>query len=164
MDTENTDLKTLKTESNIKPEVTESKQEPINAPVTVAPVEKVKKPRKPLSEESKKKRADVLVRARQAKLDKLKQTTTTKKQEDIKPLVEPIINQILETKKAQKPPKVQPEAVAKKPKKSEDEKIMKKVQKKLQIEAVVEERLSEFKDELKQKKERNKTFSIKNLF
>ena len=161
MNTENSENTVVNTESKIKPEATESKQEPIKAVTTVAPVEKVKKPRKPLSEESKKKRADVLVRARQAKLDKLKQTTTTKKQEDIKPLVEPIINQILETKKAQKPPKVQPEAVAKKPKKTEDEKLMKKIHKKMQIEAVVEERLSEFKEALNQQK---KNLSLKNLF
>jgi hypothetical protein len=159
---DNTENTILNTQNNIKPELTEGKQEPINAPVKV---EKVKRPRKPLSEESKKKRADVLVRARQAKLDKLKETTIAKKKEDIKPLVEPIINQILETKKAQKPPKEKTEVVVKKPKKTEDEKIMKKVQKKLQIESIVEDRLSEFKEALKQeKKEKKKTLSIKNLF
>ena len=142
--------------------------QPISVPAVVIQ-EKVKKPRKPLSEESKKKRADALVIARQAKLKKANETPKPiklKKEIDLKPVVEPLLNQILESRKAQKPPKIKNEVTTKKPK-TDEEKIMKKVNKKLQVEAIVQEKLTEFNDMLKfekQQKQNSKSFSVKNLF
>ena len=78
--------------------------EPVNVPI--------KKPRKPLTEESKMKRRETLQKARQAKLDKLKAP---------KPVVEKPIEKPVE-------------------KKSEYEKYMKKIDKEIMIEKLVDEK------------------------
>ena len=162
--TENTDSKNI--------ENTDFANQPLLEKVQRQPIvkEKVKKPRKPLTEESKNKRREVLKRAREAKLNKLKtqketgiveklvskQTVTIKPTlDDIKPLIEPLLKDVKR----------------KKPKTSED-KIMKKVNKKLQIEAIVEEKLREeearrrdIKEQKNTAKQSYKNYTmLKNLF
>ena len=139
-----------------------------NTENTIVIPEKVKKPRKPLSEESKNKRREVLKRAREAKLTKLKvaketgQVPIKKEVITVKPTVDdinPLVKEALKDVKVKK-------------QKTEEQKIMKKVNKKLQIESIIEEKLAEKEKEReirKQEKERQtqqlrKQEVIKNLF
>ena len=158
-----------------------------NVKVDVVLEQKAKKPRKPLSQESIKKRADVLIRAREAK--KLKSVNgkvdkptplKIKTEDDLKQLVEPVLSKLIETKKANKPPKeiavktevdlepivnkiIETKKANKPPKqkvvKTEQEIIQKRINQIKQLETIVEEKIKQLKEDKK-----HKSLSLKNLF
>lgn len=112
--------------------------------------EKIKKPRKPLSEESKEKRRITLQKARQAKLEKSKGLAP--------PKVEPVTATSSVVKKLETIPEASVLQEPKKDKKkTEADKIMKKVEKELKIESLIEEKLGA----LFQEKEANKLRKLK---
>ena len=115
-----------------------------------------KKPRKPLSEETKQKLAETLKKAREAKLYKnkqMKEQAVTPQPAVVVPKPKPMYRQV----------QLEPEYV--KPEKTMEEKIKKRIKKEVELELLIE---SKFED-IKQKKDASKLNSkhiktYKNLF
>lgn len=124
MNSENTE--NTQTIDQVIEEITQN-TETVNVPI--------KKPRKPLTEESKMKRRETLQKARQAKLDKLKAP---------KPVVEKPIEKPIEKPVA---------------KKSEYEKYMKKIDKEIMIEKLVDEKFRKYME-----LENKKKYDIRRFF
>lgn len=157
----NTEKPIENTVTNTEPVKQEVVQQPVQQQVISQPtVEKVKKPRKPLSEESKAKRAEVLKKARAAKEAKLLsnperhlktvKTVVVTKQPDHEQ-IEMVLRKVMADVKI-------------KGKKTDDEKITKKVNKKLQVEAIVVEKLTDYDQHKQQEKQEKQKLKKSNLY